>query len=155
MVAILCYTLAISKTIALKQEVKQLEKQEISFKNTPKQLMLLKQKQKYYDSILAKHQIKGSSIQNNLLNLINSYADSSNIKVITFLEPHTVTQNNLKVNTYTFTLEGNYNDILLLIYKLESNTKFGEIINFHFEKKKNFRTNTFYLQASILLMNFG
>ncbi len=155
LVLILCYKLAINKTIDLKQEFKQLKEQEILFKNTPRQLSLLKQKQKYYDSILTKHKISGSSIQNNLLKVINTYADSTNIKVVTFLEPHIINQNDLKINTYQFTLQGKYNSIIKLIHLLEQETKFGEIINLHFEKKKNFRTNQYYLQAHILLRSFG
>lgn len=140
--------------MALKTEFKNLKKKEQLFKNTPKQLSLLKQKQKYYDSILTKHQINGNSLQNNLLKIINSYADSSNIKVIRFLEPHVVNQKNLKTNTFRFSLEGDYNNLIKLIHKLEQETKFGKIINLHFEKKKNFRTNKYYLQAHILLRSY-
>ena len=54
-----------------------------------------------------------------------------------------------------FILEGNYNAIIQLIHQLEQKTKFGEVINLHFEKKKNFRSGTFYLQVTILLQSFG
>lgn len=152
---ILCYQLAISKTVALKKEYNTLKQEEALFENTPKQVSLLKQKQKHYDSLLNKYQIKESSIQNNLLKTINTFADSSNIKVIGFLEPHIINQNDLKINTYQFTLEGDYNAIIKLIYRLEQDTKFGEITNLHFEKKKNFRTGKHFLQASVLLKGFG
>ncbi len=33
-------------------------------------------------------------------------------------------------------------------------TKFGEIINLHLEKKINFKTGKKYLQASVLLRSF-
>ncbi len=152
---ILCYQLAISKTVALKKTFNTLKTQEELFKNTPRQMSLLKQKQKYYDSLLNMYQIHGNSMQNNLLKTINTFADSSNIKVSNFLKPHSIIRNDLKVNTYQFTLEGNYNAILRLIHQLEQHTKFGEIINLHFEKKKNFRTGRHYLQAHVLLKNFG
>ncbi|MFL1012605.1 hypothetical protein [Flavisericum labens] len=152
---ITCYQLAILKTIVVKQEYNALKKQETLFENTPRQISLLKQKQKYYDSLLTKYQINGSSLQNNLLKTINTVADSSNIKVVSFLEPHVILQNDLKINTHQFTLEGDFNAILKLIHKLEQHTKFGEITNLHFEKKKNFRTGKHYLQASLLLKSFG
>jgi hypothetical protein len=151
----LCYQLALSKTMDLRQEFKVLKDQQLMFKNTPRQLSVLKQKQKYYDSILVKHQIKGSSLQNNLLKVINTYADSNNVKVVTFLEPHIIKNDNLKINTFQFSLEGTYNALIKLIHKLEQETRFGEIINLHFEKKKNFRTNKYYLQAHVLLRSFG
>ncbi len=155
LVIILCFQLAISKTIAVKKEYTILKDQESLFKNTPKQVSLLKQKQLYYDELLSKYQINGSSVQNNLLKTINRFADSTNLKVVSFLEPHSITKTDLKVNTYQFTLQGNFNAILKLIHALEQHTKFGEVTNLHFTKKKNFRTGTFYLQASVLLKSFG
>ncbi|WP_299884437.1 hypothetical protein [uncultured Lacinutrix sp.] len=154
-VLILGYQYAISNTIALRKEFNSLKKQELLFKNAPKQLSILKQKEKYYDSLLVKYQINGSSIQNSLLKSINTFANTNSIQLISFLEPHVIQKDNLTYNTYLFTLQGNYNDILQLIYKLEQGTKFGEITNLHFERKKNYRTGKNYLQASVLMRSFG
>jgi hypothetical protein len=151
----ICYLLAISKTLEQKGLYNTLSKEVLLSKNAPKQLSMLKQKEVYYDSLLMKYQLDGSSIQNNLLKVINSYADANNLKVVSFLEPHVISQNDLTIETYDFIVEGHYNDIIKLIYQLEQQTKFGEIINFHFEKKKNFRTGKYYLQAKVLLMSFG
>lgn len=150
-----CYQLAISKTVDLIDETNSLEIENMMFKNTPKELSILKQKQKYYDSIFNKYQLNGSSIQNNLLKTINTIAEQRNIKVISFLEPHIELKNDLTIKTYQFTLEGDYNNIIQLIYQLEQKSKFGEIINLHFEKKKNYRTGKSFLEASILLKSFG
>ncbi len=155
LVLVLSYQLTISKTVTLKQEYNTLKKEAQLFKNTPKQLSLLKQKQKYYDSLLNKHQIKSGSIQNNLLKTINTYAYNNKLKVIRFLEPHTSKSNDLIIKTHQFTVQGDYNTILKLIHRLEQQTKFGEIINLHFYKKKNFKTNTYYLQAQVILKSFG
>lgn len=152
---IICYQLAISKTLQQKEQFNALSKEAMLFKNTPKQLSLLKQKEVYYDSLLTKYQLDGSSIQNNLLKVINTFANDNNLKVVSFLEPHTISKNDLVVKTYELVIEGDFNAINKLIYKLEQETKFGEIVNLHFEKKKNFRTGRFYLQARVLLRSFG
>ena len=152
---VLCYQFAISKTLDTKKQYNTLKHQEELFKNTPKQLGLLKQKQKYYDSILVSNKLDGTSIQNNLLKTINISADVNNLKVVSFLEPHVIANGDLIIKTYEFTIEGDYNSILGLIHQLEQQTKFGEIINVHFEKKKNYRTGRYYLQAKILLKSFG
>lgn len=154
-ILILCFQLAINKTLQQKKQYNTLEKQELLFKNAPKQLSLLKQKEVYYDSLLTKYQLDGSSIQNNLLKVINAFAKDNNLKVVSFLKPHTIVENDLVIKTYEFVIEGNYNDINQLIYQLEQQTKFGEIINLHFEKKKNFRTGRYYLQARVFLRSFG
>ncbi|MFV0573284.1 MAG: hypothetical protein ACK5M1_12780 [Xanthomarina gelatinilytica] len=152
---LLCFRFAISNTLEQKEAYTKLKKQELLFKNTPKQMSLLKQKQIYFDSILTKYQLDGSSIQNNLLKTLNTFSETSNIRVISFLEPHIISKNDLTIKTYEFVLEGTYNDILKLIHKLEQQTKYGEIISLHFEKKKNFRTGKYYLQTKVLLKSFG
>ncbi|MCR8667498.1 hypothetical protein NO995_07390 [Aestuariibaculum sp. M13] len=152
---VLAYKLAISKTIAIRQEFNSLKNTSVLLEDTPRQMQILKQKQVYFDSILSKYRLNKGSIQNNLLQTINTYADSTDLKVINFIEPHTVPSNDLIINTYQFTLEGSYNSIIKLIYILEQETKFGEIINLHFEKKTNFKTSKQYLQAQILLKSYG
>lgn len=151
----LCYKLAISNTTNLKNSYNSLKKEELLFKNTPKQLSLLKQKQKYYDSLLNKYHIHGNSIQNNLLKGINTFSKNHDLKIIEFLQPHIIKKNDITIKTYSFTVEGKYNNLLNLIHTIEQQTKFGEIINLQFEKKKNFRTGKYYLQAQILLKSFG
>lgn len=151
----LCYQLAISKTVTLKKEYNTLKYEETLFENTPKQVSMLQQKQQYYDGLLSKYQLNGSSVQNNLLKTINKFADSANIKVIGFLEPHVILNEDLKISTYQFSLEGDFNALLKLIHKLEQGTKFGEITHIAFEKKTNFRTGQVFLQAHVLLKSFG
>lgn len=154
-VIIMAYHLAIKKTIELKQEHDKLSQESELLKNIPRQLSILKQKESYYDSVLSKYHLQGTSIQTNLLKTINAYATDNDLKVIDFLEPHAIKTENLTVKTYLFTLEGDYSAIVKLIHKLEQETKFGEIINLHFEKKKNFRSGKDFLQAHVMIRNFG
>lgn len=153
--ALVCYQFAISKTIALKEQYTDLKQQEVLFKNTPKQLTLVKKKQQYYDSILTKYQLNGNSIQNSLLHNITAFAKNNQLKVLDFTEPHVINKNDIIIKTYQFTLEGEYNKTLSLINRLEQETKFGEIINLHFKKEKNYRTGKNYLQANVLLKSFN
>lgn len=152
---VICYQLGIKKTLAQKHQFNELTKEALLFKNAPKQLSMLKQKQVYYDSLLTKYQLDGTSIQNNLLRSINAYSKAHNLKVVRFSEPHLITKNDLIIKTYEIVVEGNYNTINQLIYQLEQKTKFGDVINLYFEKKKNFRTGRYYLQARVLLRSFG
>ncbi len=151
----ICYKLGFSETITLKKQYANLKNQEVLFETAPQQLSILKQKQVYYDSILKKYQLDGNSIQNNLLKTINTFSKNSSLKVSGFLEPHSYAQNGISIKTYQFSLIGDYNSIVTLIHKLEQQTKFGEIINVHFEKKKNYKTGKFSLEAFVLLRSFG
>lgn len=155
LICFLCYYFVLSKTINLKQEYQSLHNQELLFENMPVQLSILKKKKKHYDSILNANHLKGNSVQNNLLNLIHKHAGNSSIKVVTFLEPIVQVKEGNSVKFYQFTIQGDYNALLQLIYRLEQNTKLGEVVNLHFEKHKNFKNITHYLQASVLLKSFG
>jgi len=155
LILFICYKFAISNTLEQRVQYHNLSEEALLFKNAPKQLSLLKQKEKYYDSLLTKYQLDGSSIQNNLLKTINNFADNNDLKVISFLEPHVITKNDLTIKTYDITIEGSYKNIIQLIFKLEQKTKFGEIINLNFEKKKNYRKGINYLEANILIKSFG
>jgi Tfp pilus assembly protein PilO len=152
---IIAYNYAFANTLQLKNEYNALKQEAIVFDNLPQQLSFLKQREKYYDSLLTKYQLNESSMQNSMLRTINTYAKAHNLIVVDFIEPHKIAQNDLTVNTYQFTLEGDYNAIITLIYQLEQQTKFGEIINLNFKKLKNYKTGKFYLQAGVLLKSFG
>ncbi|WP_046758575.1 hypothetical protein [Kordia jejudonensis] len=151
----ICYKFAVANTIALKQEYDKLSTQEALFNNIPKQIAILKKKEQYYDSLLTAYKIGGTSIQNNILNTVTSFSNKHNLKITSFSEPHTILEKSLRTNTYTFTVQGHFNSILQLIYTLEQKTKYGEVISVSYEKKKNYRTGTSYLQATILLQSFG
>lgn len=151
---VLCYKLAIVETLEVKNRFDTLKKESVLFKNIPKQLSILKQKETYYNDLLIKYQLNGNSIQNNLLKVINTFSKKNNVQLISFLEPHTYHQNELVVKTYEFTIQGNYDKLIELIYKLEQETKFGEIQNLQFKKQKNLKTGKTYLQTHVLLKSF-
>lgn len=151
----ICYKLAIANTLVLKSEYSQLTKEQKLFKNTPKQIALLKKKEQYYDSLLKVYKIGGTSMQNNLLNAVTTFSKAHDIKVVDFSEPHSYTDKSLTINSYSFTVEGHFNNILQLIYTLEQRTKYGEVVSVAYEKKKNYRTGTSYLEATIVLQSFG
>ncbi|EDP71920.1 hypothetical protein FBALC1_12502 [Flavobacteriales bacterium ALC-1] len=152
---LIAYKYAIANTLQLKNEYKTLKQEAVVFNNMPQQLSSLKQREKYFDSLLTKYQLGESSMQNSMLKSINTFADANKLKVIDFIEPHKMRKNDLTVNTYQFTLEGDYNAIITLIHQLEQKTRFGEVINLNFKKQKNYKTGQFYLQASVLLKSFG
>lgn len=131
-----------------------IQQQKLS-QNMPHKLAVLKGKKMYFDSILKKYHLRGGTIQNNLLKTITTFSQKYQLKLVNFLEPHSYQREKLTVKTYRFVLEGSFSNILKLIYHLEQVTKYGEIINLHFEKKENFRTNIDYLQAHVLLQTFG
>ncbi|RZN79958.1 MAG: hypothetical protein EVB11_12005 [Winogradskyella sp.] len=152
---IVAYNLAISKTLGLKKEYAMLQAEAKQFDDMPTQLAILKKKDAYYDSLLTKFQINNGSVQHNLLRTLTEISNKKGIKLTSFTEPHVIKQNDLIAKTYQFSLEGDYNEILDLIYYLEQHTKFGEVINIQFEKKQHRTTRKTYLEAKVFLKSFG
>jgi len=99
------------------------------------------------------------SFQDNLLSTINTYVDSTNIKVVSFENPHVFVQEGTENLTYSFTLQVNFNRITQLIYQLEKQFKLGKIISVNYIKKRNFEYAQIIWSAgsycSVLLVNFN
>lgn len=145
------YFLSISETLSLKRNYDQLKENERIFKNIPQRLGVLSQKEAHYDSLLVSHQITETSLQNNLLKALERYAESEQIKIVSFNEPHTYSEKDKTVNSYAFTVSGNFNAILGLAYELEQRSKFGMIASLEFEKIKSYRTNKVSLEGDFVL----
>ncbi|MEO1010897.1 MAG: hypothetical protein AAFX53_06290 [Bacteroidota bacterium] len=145
------YKLAISKTFLLQSESKSLEAQVVQFQDMPKQLSLLNQKEQYYDSILRHMNLMDTSVQNNLLRILNKQAHKNKVKVMDFNKPHVLQIGENDYFTFSFDLNGNYTDILKVIHTIEQKGSFGEIVHTNFEKKKDYRTGKYSLGATVLI----
>ena len=149
---LIAYQFSFSNTLALKKQFKSLKIEQELLTNVSEKLLRLKQENSYYDSILKSKKISTeNSFQNNLLQRITVFSDSTSISIVNFNTPHVFEADNALINTYSFTLKGNFSAITRLIYQLEQEYKLGKIISVHFEKKKNYRRNSSYLECNILL----
>lgn len=145
------YQFAINKTILLRNESQRLNSEVEKFKDIPNKLALLNQKNVHYDSILGKMDLVDTSIQNNLLRTINQEATKTNTKVMEFKQPHLYQVGENSLHTYSFTLNGDYKNILRVVHTIEQKGNFGEIVHVDFQKKKNYRTNTYSLGATVFV----
>lgn len=146
------YQFSFSNTIELKNQYLSLKKEQKLYTNVAQKLTQLKQQNVYYDSILKLKKIETeSSFQNNLLKTISAFTDTTNCTIVTFNKPHVFKTDNAQLNTFSFTINGNFSNITQLIYELEQHFKLGKIISVNFEKKKNYRRNTYFLECAILL----
>ncbi|MFS4493206.1 hypothetical protein [Maribacter sp. 2308TA10-17] len=153
LVLFLCYQFAISNTLRLKNEHNVLQTEQKLLENAPEKMGILTQKKIYYDSILNKMNLGNTSIENNLLRVITLEVEKNNLKLIDFNDPHTFEINSSQLNTFDFTLEGDFTALVKTIYVLEQKHTFGEVVHLNFEKKKNYRTNKNYLTARVFIQN--
>lgn len=95
--------------------------------------------------------LEDTSLQNNLLRVLNEEALLNNLDIIDFNQPHIHLNELNETHTFTFKLKGGYVDILKTIHALEQKGNFGKIVHLNFEKKKNYRTNRFSLNATVFI----
>jgi hypothetical protein len=149
----LCYLLAFSKTINLRNEYRKLSKEVSYYNHTSNEIYQLNAKRSFYDSILDNMNLNHTTLENNLLRVLNQESQIHNLKVIDFNEPHKFSEENSLLNTHIFTVQGNFNDILNVIYKLELQGNFGSIIHLKYSKKKDYKLNKDFLTATIFIQN--
>jgi len=154
---LIAYQYGFAKTFSLSTQVSKLEEEKEKYLAAPKQLAALTKKEQQLDNILAKNNVEGSSVQHNLLKTINELSETAKIKVVAFEEPHGYMDSTSKEHriTYDFTIEGDYKSLRNVIFALEQHYSFGNIAQVQFEKKKNYRSGTRYLQCRVLLQRIN
>lgn len=157
MVLFVAYRFGFSKTFAISSEVTKLENQKQVYQSAPAQLAALANKEKQLDEILRKNNVEGNSLQNNILKTLNALSNESGFTIIAFEEPHIFTDETTQktTTTYNFTIQGDYQALINVVYALEQKYSYGNVIQVDFEKKKNFRTRKTYLQCIILLQRLN
>lgn len=152
---LISYRFAISNTLELRKQHKNLKKEELFFGNAPQQLAVMSNKIQSIDQLLSNYKLNEATIQNSMLKEINEFASKNDLTIIKFTEPHLEIKPDITIYTYEVAVQGEFSAILSLIHHLEQNTAFGEISHLYFETNKNFKTNKTYLQAKFLIKSFG
>lgn len=148
----ICYTFAISNTIASYKEYHFKSEMIAENHNAPNLAYQSRQKEKQLDAILSRYKINASeSFQSDLLKQLTAYSDSYNLKIIDFKEPHIIAKGDFATTSYIFSLEGSFNGCLALLNKMENNPSLGSIRHLNFAKKRNYKTNVDQLFVEIIL----
>ena len=148
---IICNQLAFSETFALKNELDRLKQEQKLAENLPQQLARLNQKKKQYNDVLQSYQISETSWQNNLLQRIDRYAKINNLVILKIEEPHVYKNQELTSKTYQLSLEGEFNNLLGLVYELEQQAKTGQLVNVHLIKNTDYRSKKSSLEMRVLI----
>jgi len=148
----LCYAFAFSNTLDYYRQYKSQKEIAANNFNDPEILQKLIAKDRQLNSMLLQYSINtDASFQNELLKQLSILSNNYNLKITDFKEPHTFTNDGIKVSSYIFSAEGGFNGILLLINSIENKLALGSIKHINFLKKKNYKTNTDYLVAEVVL----
>ena len=148
---IVSYLFAISETLDTRSQVIELEKEATNFSQLNSRSLSLKRQEKFLDSILVVNKIKNTSVQNNLLDLLNEESAKNGFSISSFNEPHVFKDDLSSITSYSFSLQGDFNDLSAVIYQLEQEYNLGRIVHVNFEKKRYYRRNKDYLECFVVL----
>lgn len=153
LVLLVAYQFSIKKTLALKDNVEKKRTESLQFKDIPQRSATLDLQERYLDSVLDSNSMRNISIQNNLLEFLNIESQNGDVLIANFQEPHFVSENTLSTTSFAFSLKGSYEEIIEIIYKLEQEYNFGRIVHVDFEKKRDFRRRTNFLECRVIIEN--
>lgn len=148
---VVCYQLAIKKTLALRTQYVHDSKIREQTKDLPQKLANLKKQELQLDTQFASLNLKSTNMQHELLRFLNEQASEHSVKVIDFSSPHVTNEGETTTSTYQFVLEGGFSNILKVAHALETKGNFGGISHMAFEKQKDLRYGKSFLQASIFI----
>ncbi len=149
-----CYKLAISKTLHLRQEYVALSKDKNQSNTIEEQIGSLLKKEVYLDSMLTSLNLGSNSTQNSLLDFISRQEVKNKIRVVDFNPAHTVTLDEGVLVTHDIKLQGDFLGILETLYELETNSGLGSLSHVYFIKSRNPRTKKSYLQATLFVEEY-
>jgi hypothetical protein len=116
------YQFSFSDTLELKNGISEKEEKLIWLKEKEKELPALKAKMKEFEKAYAKGD--SLSVRDKLTSYISEFAEQ-NACLVTEIPSNTSFKNdNLNVQTNTFTIKGNFKELLTLLYTLENQHKY-------------------------------
>lgn len=147
----IAYNFSIKKTIAFKNRNFELIQEKNLVDNAVAKIQFLQQKNNSLTTFLTSKNVSlESSFQQMLLEKVTQFSKDKNITTIAFNKPHKVQDEQTTIETYSFKLKGDYVSLIKLINHLEQE-QLGKLISVNFEKKKNYKTNRYYLTSTIFL----
>lgn len=147
----ICYSFAVSNTIDIYKQYQSQNEVLMNNDYSSNTLKTLFVKEKQLDILLSKKRSAAhESSQNEILKLLNIYANKYNLKIIDFNEPHSLQVKDKNKTSYLFTLQGSYNGCVSLLNKIET-SHIGVIKHVSFNKKRNYKSNTDELFVEIVL----
>jgi hypothetical protein len=91
--------------------------------------------------------------QQKILNIVSDFCSKYELILKDFPQPIVYTEKKYIVETSIFEVEGEFHKLLKLVYELEQVNIVGKIMSVEYEIKRNYKTKSFALSATIYLLN--
>jgi hypothetical protein len=116
------YQFSFSDTFKIVDELQEKEQKLSWLKEKEKELPMLKAKMAQFDKAYSKND--SMAVRDKLTALISDFADNNACLVTEIPTNSSFKNDNMDVQTNTFTIKGNFNNLLSLLYKLEHEHKY-------------------------------
>lgn len=150
---IIVYFVAIRKTVNAYSSYKENQEKVLNANSAPQKVAYYKKKLADIENIIKKQQGSGMDNQELLLSVVSDYCNENDLVLKDFPLPVIYTDKDYTIETSIFEIQGGFIKLLKLIYELEQKTVVGKVMCVNYEIKKNYKTKSFALTATIYLQN--
>ena len=144
---------AIRKTLDVRAECENLQIQLAKSQDAPAQLAFFRQRLSDLDALVGKGGAEASLAQQELLERVSDYCTEHRMTLKAFPESHEYTENEYAIVTNKVEVEGDFVDLVKLVYELEQKYTAARISSTQFYSKKNLKTKKVKLYALIYFQN--
>jgi hypothetical protein len=147
------YKLSFSDTFTVMDEIAEKEKKLLWLKQKQKELPALRAKMVEFEKAYSKND--SSSVRDKLTAFISDFADRNNCLVTEIPLNSSFKNANLKVQTNTFTVKGNFRNLTTLLYLLEADYKYvSKIMSTRFFTIRDMQTKKKNLYLTLITQSF-
>jgi hypothetical protein len=106
----------------------------------------------YLDNLLGKDDMESVLVQQEILNFVTN--KSKAVAIFDLAEVHEASDNEFIINTNQLTIEGDFENLLEIVYDFEKEFLYSRVVSTSFFKKKDFKTRRIKLYAKIIFQNY-
>jgi|GEM_PF-1466263 len=150
---LLVYGFALSNTISLWSECKMLSQKIISLEKAPEEIKDYGRRLDEINVLINKKDEKSKNFHEDFLGMVSLYCSLHNIIIKEYPMSHQVENGKYVVETNIIRFEGEFKNLLQLIYILENSKTKGHITSLMFETIPNHRSGIYKLNLTLYEQN--
>ena len=147
------YGIAISNTVSLWSQCKILSLKIAGLEKAPEEIKEYKKKLDEINTFINKNDEKSINFHEDFLGVVSEYCSEKNIIIKDYPMPHQVENDKYTIETDIIRFEGDFRDLLQLVYFLEKSNMKGHISSLMFETIPDHRTGVYMLNLTIYEQN--
>ncbi len=147
------YSYAISDTLKAWNDCDEMEQRLAQAADAPMQNAVLEKRLKEMEALIGSGKQGAVDARQELMGIAAAWCQESRCTLREFPATILTEEKDLRVETNMITLEGNFKELLGLVYKLEQRDKPGKLASVDFQMKKDPKTKNRILTATIYIQN--